>query len=164
MKYIIYSLIALLTFDALAKVGYVEMVQVIQKTKQGRRVQNKLEKSLSKAKKSMATIDKKLKNERRSLEKELPLLSEAKRAQKIQQFQQKVMRSQQEAEAKQLELKKLEDQLMRPVIDRVRVVLSIIAKQEGFKVIHNLDKNVLWVSPESNLTEKVYTLFNKTYK
>ncbi len=164
MKYFILSLFVLVSFDVFAKDGYVDMVKAIEYTKQGKRVKSRLEKSLTKAKKSMKNIENNLKRERSNLEKEVPLLSDEKRAQKIQQFQQKVMRSQQEAELKQLELKKLEDKLMNPVVERLKGVISTVAKKEGYEVVHNIGKNVLWVSPKLNLTKKVYTLFNKKYK
>ena len=164
MKYFILILVALVSFDVFAKTGYVDMVKAIEYTKQGKKVKSKLEKSLAAAKKSMKSIENNLKKERSNLEKEVPLLSDEKRSQKIQQFQQKVMRSQQQAESKQLELKKLEDKLMNPVVERLRKVISSIAKKEGYEVVHNIDKSVLWVSPKLDLTKKVYTLFNKKYR
>ncbi len=164
MRIFILSVLILVSFDVFAKAGYVDMVKAIESTRQGKKVKSKLEKSLAQAKRSMKTMDNKLKKEKSDLEKEIPLLSDEKRAQKIQQFQQKVMRSQQEAESKQLELKKLEDKLMNPVVNRLKGVISTIAQKEGYEVVHNIDKNVLWVSPKSDLTKKVYTLFNKKYR
>ncbi|MGI9549449.1 MAG: OmpH family outer membrane protein [Bdellovibrionales bacterium] len=164
MKFLILSLFIFLSYDAFAKVGYVDVVKVIESTKQGKRVKARLEKNLARAKRSMKTMDENLKRERSELEKALPLLSEEKRAQKIQQFQQKVLKSQQEAEKKQLELKNLEEQLMNPVVVKIKGVIATVANKDGYEVVHNLDKNVLWVSPKSDLTKKVYSLFNKKHK
>ena len=164
MKWFILSLFILVSFNAFAKVGYVDMVKAMEQTRQGKRVKSKLEKNLADAKKSIKNIENSLKKERSNLEKEVPLLSDEKRAQKIQQFQQKVMKSQQEAERKQLELKQLEDQLMNPVFEKLKKVIASISKKEGYEVVHNIDKSVLWVSPELNLTKKTYNLFNKRYK
>lgn len=164
IKYIVLGALILHSFAGLAKTGYVNMVVAIEKTKQGKRAKNKLEGKLAQAKKSMKAIEVKLSKQRTSLEKEAPLLSEQSRAQRISQFQSQVAKSQQKAEAKQLELKKYEESLMGPIIKKMNVVVTQVANKGGFDLIRNTDNSVLWVSPSLDVTKKVYTEFNKKNK
>ena len=147
-----------------AKTGYVDMNQAINKTKQGQRVKKRLEKDLSKAKKSIQSIELQLKKDRAKLEEELPLLTEKKRAEKIQRFQKKVLDSQKTVEAKRADLQKLEDKLMKPIVGRLKSVISQVASKEGYSVIENKNQDVLWVSDKLDLTRKVYTRFNKKHR
>ena len=147
-----------------AKTGYVDMVEAINKTKQGAKVTSRLEKDLARARQSTKAIEKRLKKEKSQLDKDIPLLSEQKRAERIQQFQKRVMESQKQVEGKKMELQKLEEQLMAPVVKKLERVISEVAIKEGYTVVEAKDKNTLWVSPSVDLTKKVYTRFNKQSK
>ena len=85
----------------------------------------------------------------------MPLLSEDKRAQRIQEFQRRVMRSQRQMEAKKTELAKKEERLMAPIIKKMERVIAEIAKKEGFSSVKAKDKSILYVQPEHDLTKKV---------
>ena len=147
-----------------AKTGYVDMGQAIKNTKQGAKVTARLEKDLERARASTKAIEERLKKERNQLDKDIPLLSEQKRAERIQQFQKKVLESQKQVEEKKMELQKLEEKLMAPIVKKLEKVISEVAKKEGYTVVEAKDKNILWVSPSVDLTKKVYTRFNKQKK
>ena len=147
-----------------AKTAYVDMALAIKSTKQGANVTNRLEKTLEKARKSTQAIENRLKKDRDQLDKDMPLLSEQKRAERIQQFQKKVMESQKQVEGKKHELQKLEDQLMAPIIAKLEKVIAEVAKKEGYTIVKAKDKNTLWISSSADLTKKVSTRFNKQKK
>ena len=150
--------------NSAVKTGYVNLMAAFENTKQGRRVKNRLEKAAEKAKKQFKSMELKLQQEEEALKKEVPLLSEQARAQKIQQLQQKILNFQKEAKSKDLELQNLQNQLMGPVIENIKKVIGEVAKKESYLVIENIGSDVLWVSPDLNLTQKVYKEFNKKYK
>ena len=151
-------------YEAPAKACYVNVAEVIGSAKQGKRVKAQLEKQFEQAKKGMATVESRLKREKESLEREAPLLSEKTRARKIQKFQQKVIESQQQMEAKKRDLQAMEERLMGPVIENLKAASSRLAAKEGCHSAHNVGKDVLWVSPDFDLTKKVTAQFNKKYK
>ena len=157
-------LISVFSSVCFAKTGYVDMKEAIQSTRQGRRVQKQLQADLEKVKKEISALEAGLTKERAKLEEDIPLLSEQKRAQRVQKFQQKVLESQKKAEEKKAALQKLENKLMSPVLQRLQKVIGQMAAKEGYKVVLNRDNNVLWVSPELDMTKKVATRFNKKYK
>ena len=157
-------LIGLFSSICFAKTGYVDMKEAIQNTRQGRRVQKQLQADLEKVKKEISALETQLTKERAKLEEDIPLLSEQKRAQRVQKFQQKVLEFQKKAEERKAALQKLENKLMGPVIQRLQQVIGQMAAKEGYAVVLNRDNNVLWVSPELDMTKKVATRFNKKYK
>ena len=157
-------LISVFSSVCFAKTGYVDMKEAIQSTRQGRRVQKKLQTDLEKVKKEISALEAGLTKERAKLEEDIPLLSEQKRAQRVQKFQQKVLESQKKAEEKKAALQKLENKLMSPVIQKLQKVIGQMAAKEGYTVVLNRDNNVLWVSPEMDMTKKVAARFNKKHK
>ena len=164
MRFLISFLLAVAAPLGFAKTGYVDMKEAIQKTRQGKRAQKQLQADLGKVKKEIAALEAGLTKERAKLEEDIPMLSEQKRAQRVQKFQQKVLESQKKAEEKKAALQKLENKLMNPVIQKLQRVIGQIAEKEGYTVVLNRDNNVLWVSPELDITKKVSSRFNKKYK
>ena len=164
MKLFIFGLLAFFSFPSLAKTGYVNIMEAFEKSQQGQRVKTRLEQKTEKAKKHFKSVEQKIQKEEEALKKEAPLLSEQARAQKIQQLQQKILDFQREAKSKDLELQNLQNQLMNPVIAKLKKLMGEIAKKESYTVIRNIDNDVLWVDPQLDLTKKVYKAFNKKYK
>ena len=160
----VFLALALFTPALLAKTGYVDMKEALQSTRRGRKVQTQLRKELDKVKKEISALESGLTKDRTKLEQDIPLLSEQKRAQRVQQFQQKVLQSQKEAEAKKSALQQKEDRLMSPVVQKLQKVIGSLAGEEGYTVVLNKDSNVLWVSPDRDLTKKAATRFNKKHK
>ena len=153
-----------MVFRSFAKTGYVNLMEAFENTKQGRRVKARLEQSAKKAKKHFKSEELKMQKEDQAFKKEAPLLSEQARVQKIQQLQQKFLDFQRKAKNKEIELQKLQNQLTNPVIAKLKKVSGEVAKKESFLVIKNMGNDVLWVSPELDLTKKIYKAFNKKHK
>ena len=164
MKFFIPFLLVVAAPFGFAKTGYVDMKEALQNTRQGRRVQKQLQADLEKVKKGIATLEAGLTKERAKLEEDIPMLSEQKRAERVQKFQQKVLESQKKAEGKKAALQKLENELMNPVIQKLQQVIGQIAAKEGYTAVLNKDSTVLWVSSDLDLTKKVSSQFNKKYK
>lgn len=164
MRLFLLSVVLFCSGQAFAKTGYVNLMEAFENTRQGRQVKAQLEKKAEQAKKQFKSMEQKLQREEEALKKEAPLLSEQARAQKIQQLQQKILNFQREAKNKDIELQNLQNKLMNPVMDRLKKVIGETAKKESYLVVENIGNDVLWVSPELNLTAKVYKNFNKKYK
>lgn len=164
MRLFLLSMVILYSGHSFSKMAYVNLMEAFENTKQGKRAKVQLEKKAEQAKKKFKSIEVKIQKEEAALKKEAPLLSEQGRAQKIQKLQQKILNFQREAKNKDIELQKLQNKLMNPVLERLKSVIGTIAKKESYLIIENIGADVLWVSPELNLTKKVYKAFNKKYK
>ena len=164
MRLLFLSIFVFYSFHSFAKTGYVNLMEAFEKTKQGRRVQTRLEQNTKKAKKYFKSIELQIQKEEEALKKEAPILSEQARAKKIQQLQRKFLNFQKEAKSKDLELQNLQNKLMNPVIEKLKAIIGEVAQKESYLIIENIGSDVLWVSPELDLTAKVYKAFNKKYK
>ena len=164
MKLFLTLLIIFLPVQSFSKTAYVNLMQAFENTKQGKKVRARLEKTANKAKVEFKSKELKLQKEEESLKKEMALLSEQARAQKISQLQQKIVNFQKEAKDKDAELQKLQNSLMSPILGRLKKIIAEVAKKESYTVVKNIGTEVLWVSPNLNLTNKVYKIYNKRYK
>lgn len=164
MKLFLLSIAIFYSFESFAKTGYVNLMVAFENTRQGRRVRTRLERDAEKAKKHYKSMELKIQQEEKALQKEAPLLSEQARAKKIQQLQKKILEFQRSAKNKDLELQNLQNKLTNPVLTKLKKVIGEVAKKESYLVVENIGNDVLWVSPELNLTTKVYKAFNKKYK
>ena len=164
MKLFLVLLVALFSFQSFSKTAYVNLMKAFENTKQGQKVKAQLKKSTNKAKSDFKSKELKLQKEEESLKKEMALLSEQARAQKISQLQQKILNFQQSAKNKDVELQKLQNKLMNPVLERLKKIIGEIAKKESYTVVKNFGTEVLWVSPELDLTTKVYKAYNKKHR
>lgn len=164
MRLFFLSILLCCSFQSSAKTAYVNVMEAFENTKQGRRVKMRLEKSAEKAKKQFKSMELNIQKEEAALKKSAPLLSEQARAQKIQQLQQKILNFQRDAKNKELELQKLQGQLMDPIMERLKRVIGEVAKKESYLVVENIGNDVLWVSPNLDLTKKVYKAFNKKHR
>lgn len=164
MRLFLVFFIAFFSFQSFSKTAYVNLMQAFENTRQGKKVKSNLEKTANKAKAEFKSKELKLQKEEESLKKEMALLSEQARAQKISRLQEKILNFQKEAKNKDVELQKLQNQLMNPVLERLKKVIGEIAKKESYTVVKDFGNEVLWISPELNLTVKVYKAYNKRYK
>ena len=151
-------------FGVWGKTAYVDMAKAFELSRQGRKIKARLEKNTKETAKGLKSAELKIQQEEEALKKEAPLLSEQARAQKIQQLQQKILNFQKEVKKKDLELSRLQNSLMGPLAEKFKQVIGDLAKKEGFSVVENRNEDVLWVSPELDLTQKAVQSFNKKHK
>ena len=164
MKLFLIVLVAFFSFQSFSKTAYVNLMQAFENTKQGRKVKARLEKTANKAKMEFKSKELKLQREEESLKKEMALLSEQARAQKISQLQQRIVNFQKEAKNKDTELQNLQNKLMNPILERLKKIIAEVAKKESYTIVKNIGTEVLWVDSNLNLTAKVYKAYNKKYK
>ena len=147
-----------------AKTGYIELMEAFESTSQGKKVKARLEKEAKAAEISLKKQEAKLKKEEASLQKEVAIISEQAKTQKIMQFQGKVANFQKSAKDKEVELQSLQNQLMEPILNRLKQVAGNVAQNEKYTVVKARGQDVLWLSPELDLTNKVVKAYNKKYK
>ena len=164
MRLLLIFLITFFSFQSFSKTAYVNLMQAFEKTKQGQRVKVRLEKTADQAKSQFKSKELKLQKEEEALQKEMALLSEQARAQKISQLQQKILNFQKEAKNKDVELQNLQNKLMNPILERLKKVIAELAKKGSYTIVEDFGSEVLWVSPDLDLTSQVYKTYNKKHK
>lgn len=164
MKIIILTLVFMVSTVSFAniKVGYVDMQKAITQTKIGKKAFKKL-KAFQKAKqKDLKKKEDEMAAERASIEKNFSVYSDEKKMKVQQEFQKKMMATEQYFRKSQAELKKKEVTLIEPVLKGLRDAITKYAEKEGYVMI--FEKNgsaLLFATKGSDLTSKVVKAYGK---
>lgn len=164
MKSILVAMTLMLSVASYAqsKVVYVDMQKAVQTTKAGGKAKKELESEFNAKKKKLQSQEDKLKKMQEDLEKKAMVLSDDVRAKKQQEFQEEMMSYQKLVAQSQQEIQKREQDLTKPILDKIQKVIEQISKEKGYDmVLERQGNNVLWAKKEADITEDVITAFEK---
>ena len=149
--------------DSGFKVVYVSVNEAVEKTGEQAKIRTILEKERKRIEGIIRKKSGALNKEAVKIRKEMTLLSEEEKIKKYESLQKMQLTMEQFVKGKELEFQKKESSLRSTVINRIKTVVSNVAKKEKVDVIRNKD-GVLWVHPSADMTSKVVSLYKKKYK
>ncbi len=147
------------------KIGVIDMQKALQTVDAGKKARAELEKDFNARKKELQSEEEKLKKLDEEFKKQSLALSDEARSKKQMEFQQKVMKLQEMVGRSQQEIQKREAELTGPLIEKIRAVITDVAKTKGFSMI--IEKNagsVLFHNEKDDVTSEVVEAFNKKNK
>lgn len=170
-KYIGYILVLCMSFLAFAakekeshfKVAYVSINEAVEKTGEQMKIRNALEKERLRIQKVIQKKSEGFKKEAMKARKEMALLSEKEKMKKYESVQKMQLAMEQFVKEKEIEFQKKEANLRADIINKIKSVVSSVAKKEKVDIVRNKD-GVLWVKPKLDLTGKVVRIYKKKYK
>lgn len=145
------------------KVVYMDMQKAIQTTKEGAKAKKDLESEFNAKKKKLQSSEDKLKKMQEDLEKKAMVLSDDVRAKKQQEFQEEMFAYQKLVGQSQQEIQKREQDLTKPILEKMAKVIAQVAKDKGYELV--LEKNqggLLWGKPELEITDEVIKAYEKS--
>jgi outer membrane protein len=153
----------LMAVPALAqKVGFVDVQKAVQTTAAGKKAKAALDTEFKKRKE---TLDKKkadIEKMGQDLEKKKSVLSEEVLGKKQMELQEEMMKFQKQVGENQMEIQKKEEDLVGPILEKMKGVIEKVAKERGYAmVIDKKAQNVLFSVAEADLTEDVVKAFEK---
>ena len=95
------------------------------------------------------------------LEKKRSVLSEEVLGKKQAEMQEEMMKYRESLNKNQMEIQKKEQDLTRPILEKMRKVISEAAKAGGYTVVLENSAVVLFAEPTSDLTDQVIKAFEK---
>lgn len=147
------------------KIGTVDMQKALHMVDAGKKAKAQLDKEVESKKKEIQTEEAAIKKASEEFRKKSLVLSEDARAKKQNELQERVMKLQELAGRSQMELQQKERELTEPLINKLRGVISDVAKQKGYGLILEKNENtVLYSMDKDDLTEEVISMFNKQNK
>ena len=164
MRWLVSVLFCVVSIFAWSQVGYVQLDTVLQKTKEGRSINKKLEKEFENRRSQIQQREKKLQDESVKLESEMALLSESEKRKRAKQMQQKAIEYQKFAEASQREMSDYQKKLVASLVEKMKPVIAKIAEKKDLTMVNQLTPESLWVRSDLNITEEVVKAYNKRYK
>ena len=165
MKFLILLFALGFSFSVLSlSVGYVNLDEVLKKTKEGRSIQKKVKKEFETRRSQIQNREKKIQEEKMKLDQEAGLLSDSERRKRAQKMQQQILEFQQSVQTNQKELSEYEMRLVTSLVQKMQPIIGKIAEKKKISRVERLTENVFWVPSEYNLTAQVIQSYNKKYK
>lgn len=157
------AVILLMAAPALAqKVGFVDVQKAVQATSQGKKAKATLDGEFKKRK---DTLDKKkadIEKMGQDLEKKKSVLSEEVLGKKQMELQEEMMKFQKQVGENQMEIQKKEEELVGPILEKMKGVIESVAKEKGYAmVLEKKAQNVLFSVADADLTDDVVKAFEK---
>ena len=146
------------------KTGYVNLDQVLQKTKEGKTIKQKLEKEFNSRRNAMQKRERKLQEDKMKLDSEMSLLSEAEKRKRAQKMQMQFIEFQRDVESNRKELSDYEVRLVSSLMDNMKPLVKKMAKEKKLNKVERITEDVLWVEESLDLTADVIKAYNKKYR
>ncbi len=147
------------------KIGYVDMQKAIQETTTGKKAKKDLEKEFNAKKADLQKKEADLKKMNEDLEKKASALSDDARQKKQAELQQEMMKFQREVGESQVKIQKKEQDLTKPILDKLQGAIEKVAKAEGYTmVLEKTEQSVLWAQKDNDLTDSIVKEYEKTNK
>ena len=144
-----------------SKVGVVDMQRAIQSTEAGKKAKKELETEFEKRKKELQKKEGDLKKMGEDLEKKKTVLSEEVLGKKQAEMQEEMMKYRESLNKNQMEIQKKEQDLTRPILEKMKKVISETAKAGGYSVVVEQSAGVLFNDPSVDMTDAVIKAFEK---
>lgn len=154
---------ALMALPALAeKVGYVDVQKAVQATAAGKKAKATLDGEFKKRKDGLDKKKSDIEKMGQDLEKKKSVLSEEVLGKKQMELQEEMMKFQKVVGENQLEIQKKEEELVGPILEKMKGVVEKVAKEKGYSmVLEKKAQNVLYAVADADLTDAVVKAFEK---
>jgi Skp family chaperone for outer membrane proteins len=164
------ALVALLTLGAQAqaqmKIGYINSDRILSEFEEAKDAQTKLDSEARKLQEQYQGMLVKLDSLQREYEKQKMMMSEARRKTKEQEIttlQESIQKFQVEKLGPEGEIYKKQNELVAPIIEKIKRVIEKIGKTEKYDYIFDtVAGNILYAEPAHDLTDKVLYELKRT--
>lgn len=153
--------------DTAFKVGYVDMQKAIQTSSAGKKAKTELETEFNRRKKELEKKESDLKKQKEDLEKKQSVLSEEVLAKKQGEFREEMMKYQEFVQKNQMEIQKKERDLTQPILEKLKKVITNLAKEKNYTMILENSANspagsvILYADSSHDLTDEVLKALEK---
>ena len=164
MKFLTLFFILSAGFTGIAKIGYVNLDQVLQETKEGKGIQKKVKKEFESRRSKIQKKEKQIQEEKTKLDQEAGLLSDSEKRKRAQKMQMQIVEFQRSVQTNQKELSDYEMKLVSSLVEKMRPIIGKIAQEKKVSRVERLTDSILWVPSDQDFTSQVIRRYNKKYK
>lgn len=147
------------------KIGLVEMQRALQTVDAGKKAKEALEKEFNAKKAELQKTEATFKKDAEEFKKQAVVMSDEVRGKKEAELRDRMMKLQETAAKAQTDLQQREQNLTKPLVEKLRTVITEMAKSRGYTMV--LEKNestVIFSQDSDDLTKDVIAEFNKKHK
>jgi outer membrane protein len=151
--------------SAQMKIGYINIEEIFKNYAGTKEAQEKMDKEVAKWEQDASTRQKEIKDLKDQLDKQSLLLSAERRSEIEAKLKQKMQDYQDFLQTKfgnKGEVLSKNEELTKPIIDKIQKIIDKIAKDENYDYIFDARAGgVIFAKPAYNLTERVLNILNK---
>ena len=144
-----------ISFPVAAETGYVNIEEVLSRTKAGKDIQKSINKEVESRRSAIQKKEKELQEQKIKFDEEVSLLSESEKRKRAQQMQMKLAEFRQSLQINEQELLDYRLKLITDLIDRIKPVIAKIAQEKKLTRVERLTEDILWVPKDRDLTSEV---------
>lgn len=166
MKFILGVMLLTFSFSSFSAVlvGLVDIQKIITSIKEGKNVQKNLEKSFNDKKTVLKKDEEKIKKAQDNYKKQSMVLAEAARANKEREIQEMMMGLQNKTMEYQREIQKMEQDLKKPILERLRPIIDEVSKANEVSMTFELSAApIVYAESKKDLTEEVIKAYDKKH-
>jgi len=166
MKTLLMITLALTSSLAVAnvKVGLVNIQKIIVTVKEGKTVNQTLEKSYKAKKKLIEKEEKAIMKLQEQFKKQDAVLSNAAKAKKSQEIAQRIQKVRQTMDMYQKEIRKQEAELKKPILERLKPIIDQVSKTEKVTVTFEISASpIVYAENKVDITDKVIKAYDKKH-
>lgn len=144
------------------KIGTVDLQKALQTVEAGKKAKAQLEKDFNAKKKELQNEEASLRKMTEEFKKQSLVMNDEARNKKQGEIQERIMKYQEATAKSQMEIQQKEHELTQPILNKLRGIISDVAKQRGYSMILERNENMVLVSPDKDdLTQDVISAYNK---
>ncbi len=164
MKFSVFALLLMFSVNAFAiSVGTVDIQKVMFNVKEGKKVATQLESTFKKKKSELQKERDDLMKEEKKFNKQSSVLSGDAKSKKREALQKKFVGLQEKSLKYQKEMQDMENKLKKPLVDRVRGIITDVSKSSKVDLTVTNAAMLLYAANEVDLTDKVIKAYDKKY-
>lgn len=166
MKFVLLTLVTLFSFQAFAdvSVGLIDIQRVISSIKEGKSVQQKLEKAFNDKKVVLKKDEDKIKKSQEDFKKQSMVLADAARANKEREMQEMYMALQNKTMEFQKEIQEMEQTLKKPILDRLRPIIEEVSKSSNVDLTFELSAApIIYAKNKTDISDAVIKAYDKKH-
>jgi outer membrane protein len=165
------ALVPLLAFLTVAppaladvKLAYVDLQKALGEVAEGREAKARLKAEVDRTRAEMEREQTRLRDDKLVLDKQGSMMSEEVRAQRLGEWQRRLLEITQKAERRQQELQDRERTELRKIFDKMDPIISAIAQREALTVVlEKTDSGLLYAQPGLDLTPELVKTYNERH-
>ena len=151
--------------SAEVKVATVDMQRAIQSVAKGKKAKEQLEKEFNAKKKELQAEEASIKKMGEEFKKQSLVMSDEARSKKQAELQDRIMKFQELTAKSQVEIQTKERDLTQPIVGKLRVIISELAKKKSYSLVLEKNENtVLYSEDKDDLTDDVIHSFDQQTK
>ncbi|MCB9091271.1 MAG: OmpH family outer membrane protein [Halobacteriovoraceae bacterium] len=146
-------------------IGVVNIQDVLDNIKEGKRVTATLKKSYEEKKKKIKSKEDALKKKQQDLSKQASFLSAEARAKKQGELQQEILKLQQLTVEYQREIQQQEATLKKPILEKIKKIVDEVSKAENVDMTVEMSSSpVVYAKSKKDITKQVISKYDKAHK